>query len=271
MNCTVVLDYASLLNAGLDSNYGQGVFFEQIVESLYSAICEQGDAIIDGGVSHCLHTFNMARIVGPAGQVIGFEAIPKLAMEAAENASSLELHNIKVINKAISDHIGDTTFTHVKLYDGFSGIRQRASIPEEALTTIEKIVVEVTTIDHELAALKSQPRLRFIKLDLEGGEFHALRGAINTLLLHEPFIVFEHGRQQCATTYEYSPEDWFNLFKDINYCLYDLFGRPFTIDNWHQAYIPWYFIAVKRSIDHEFIAAKLPETINFLYSKTYSH
>jgi len=265
------LDYTSLFNAGLDTDYGVGVFFEQIVESLYSAICVQGDAIIDGGVSHGLHTFNMARIAGPAGQVIGFEAIPELAIEAAENASSLELYNIKVINKAISDHIGNTTFTHVKLYDGYSGIRQREAIPEEALSTIEKIDVEVTTIDHELATLESQPRLRFIKLDLEGGEFHALRGAINTLLLHEPFVVFEHGRQQCASTYEYSPEDWFNLFKTVDYSLYDLFGRPFTIDNWHQAYIPWYFIAVKRSIDHEFIAAKLPDMLNLLYSKIYSH
>ena len=265
------MDYESLFNAGLDADYGVGRFYEQIIESLYSAICEQGDAIIDGGVNHGLHTFNMARVVGPTGQVIGFEAIPKLAIAAAENASSLELHNIKVISKAISDHIGDTTFTHVKLYDGYSGIRQRTAIPEEALTTIEQIVVEVTTIDHELATLESQPRLRFIKLDLEGGEFHALRGAINTLLLHEPFVVFEHGRQQCASTYEYSPEDWFNLFKTVDYSLYDLLGRPFTIDKWYEASIPWYFIAAKRSIDLEFIAAKLPDMLNLLYSNTYSH
>ena len=267
----MALNYESFYNIGIDSDYGMGVFFEQIIESLYSAICEQGDALIDGGVNVCQHTFNMARIVGPAGQVIGFEAIPKLAVEAAENASSLELHNIKIVNKAISDYIGNTTFTHVKQLDGYSGIRQRTGIPEEALATIEKIGVEVTTIDHELATLKSQPRLRFIKLDLEGGEFHALRGAINTLLLHEPFVVFENGRQQSALTYEYSPEDWFNLFKNIDYCLYDLFGRPFTIDNWHQESIPWYFIAVKRSIDHEFIEAKLPDMLNLLYSKTYSH
>jgi len=107
-------------------------------------------------------------------------------------------------------------------------------------------VVEVpcTTIDEELDHLGACAVPRVMKLDLEGGELHALMGAVRMPAWQQTFVVFENGRQESAGVYGYSRHDWFAFMRSVNDKIYDLFGRPFGPDEWTKREIPWYFIAV---------------------------
>jgi hypothetical protein len=108
-------------------------------------------------------------------------------------------------------------------------------------------------------------RIRFIKMDLEGGEYHALRGGVSMIRAKRPFIVFENGREKSATLYGYKRADWFDLFASLGYCVFDLFGAPFRPEDWNTAGIPWNFLAVSAGSDDEyFTRERLPLLIREL-------
>jgi FkbM family methyltransferase len=244
-----------------------GVFFELIIEMIYSKTLHEGDLCIDGGVNIGLHTFPMSSFVGPTGVVLGFEALSDLTEQINSKILSKNIDNIKIVNKAIGSNIGITDFIYVKDLTGLSGIKKVSVIPEYALKNIVNLSVPVTTIDHEVGLLDTTKSVRFIKLDLEGGEYDALKGASVIMKNHAPLIVFENNRDQSSTLYGYDKESWFKLFENHEYKLYDLFGREFSPNEWHQADMPWYVIAAKRDIDIQFIKTNLIDCVEELYKK----
>ena len=66
----------------------------------------------------------------------------------------------------------------------------------------------------------------FMKMDLEGGEFAALRGARRILERDKPLIVFEHGGDAIARYNGYQAGDFFDFWSAKGYALFDVFGRP---------------------------------------------
>jgi len=103
---------------------------------------------------------------------------------------------------------------------------------------------------------------RFIKLDLEGGEFHALQGAEQALARSHPVIVFENSREHAARAYGYDRYDYFSFFAGLSYRLYDLFGRPFRLEGWDDQGHPWYFIGVVADgPDEVLVTGSLPRIV----------
>jgi hypothetical protein len=112
-------------------------------------------------------------------------------------------------------------------------------------------------LDDILSAYRQ--RLRFIKLDLEGGEYHAIRGGFSRIREDHPFIVFENGREEAAALYGYSRAEWFDLLASLGYSVFDLFGWPFRPNDWNAPNMPWEFVAVGiGSADEQFAAERLP-------------
>jgi hypothetical protein len=104
-------------------------------------------------------------------------------------------------------------------------------------------------------------------MDLEGGEFHALRGA-TSILRDCPLVILENGRESSANLYGYTSEDWFGLFDTANFAVFDLFGRRFCHNDWHADGMPWYFIAAARgSADERFVQRHTPSLVRRLYWK----
>jgi hypothetical protein len=91
---------------------------------------------------------------------------------------------------------------------GFSGLQQRRDLPGDLVSTVDVIDVPVATLDSLLADRRQ--RVRFVKMDLEGGEFHALQGA-TSILCDRPMVIFENGRERSANLYGYTSNDWFSL------------------------------------------------------------
>jgi len=237
-----------------------GTFFEDIINAIYSVILKPGDLAVDCGANCGLHTFPMSELVGPSGRVVAVEAIPDLAAGLAQRG----FPNVDVKATAIGAATGRASFSVVRDGIGYSGLQQRRDLPGDLAGSVDVIEVPVATLDSLLADRRQ--RVRFVKMDLEGGEFHALQGA-TSILRDRPLVIFEHDRESAAL-YGYTSNDWFSLFDTANFAVFDLFGRPFFRSDWHAGGMPWYFIAAARgSADERFVQRRAPGLVRRLYWK----
>jgi FkbM family methyltransferase len=253
-------EFSRWYDAGLDPARGAGQFFEAIIEAIYAATTPLGGTIVDCGANIGRHTWPMAGVVAAAGKVIAIEAIPTLAQALQAESVRRQLPQVTVVASAVGAAEGTSEFVFVSGADGYSGIRQRSGIPEAMVKTIQKLQVPVETLDHLVERLHLD-RVDFIKMDLEGGEYDALRGAAEIMARHQPLIVFENGRAASASTYSYAMADWFGLFRGRGYATFDLFGRPFSEDLWHSTGVPWYFIAARQPLHLDFVAHQLADIV----------
>lgn len=244
-----------------------GRFFENIITHIYHTILKKGDIVIDGGANYGFHTIPLAQKVTNSGIVFAFEPLQDVSDKLIKKLESLNQSNVILIQKAISDFCGKNSFCHVISASGYSGIKKRQNIPKEHLNNIKIIdSIDITTLDNEISSgkQKNHKPVKFIKLDLEGGEYHAMQGAKKILANDRPVIIFEDGGRQSAETYSYNLSDFDTFFELYSYVTYDLFGRIFKMNNLKNIkHKPWYTIAVPNENMHvnEFIQNKLTQDI----------
>lgn len=214
------------------SDYGSQ--FEILVSLIFHSIVRPGDIVVDGGANAGLHTIPLANLVGADGLVIAVEPIPSVFARLAQQSGTrpVELHQA-----ALGDKPGKCTFvinepnaalSHVKHH------RDKLSVDEKEIT------VECVTLDGLVASRK----ITFIKLDLEGFDFVALRGASNILSDSRPAVVFENSRRWAAECYGYTCDEFFEFFDSLGYSIFDLHGRHFIKECWNDNDIAFEFIAV---------------------------
>jgi len=125
----------------------------------------------------------------PHGRHFAFEPIPDLAQYLRQRFPRVILFEI-----ALSDRSGEAHFCHVVTRPGRSGFRrQKYPRPNEI---VREITVTTDTLDNIVP--KKWP-FRLIKVDVEGAELLVLRGGIQTLQRHRPYILFEHGKKFADT------------------------------------------------------------------------
>lgn len=157
--------------------------------------CLAPDALgVDGGA----HVGDfLARLceIAPQGRHWAFEPLPQLAQRLSSAYPQL-----RVRPWALGAEAGQAQFCHVLNDPAYSGLRRREY--DRPDPEIEQIEVRVVRLDDVLA---EDDAPAFIKLDLEGGEYHALLGARRTLERHRPVVVFEAG-ERSSGHYDVTPE-----------------------------------------------------------------
>jgi FkbM family methyltransferase len=255
------LTFAKWFQAGLNEQLGVGNFFESVIEEVYTLVLRPGDFVIDGGASRGRHTLPLYRSVGHRGLVLAVEAITPLCHALIDRSRAEGLSGVLVFNQVLARQAGRSLFGHVQELDGWSGIVQRQDLPTWAVGSIQWLDLPAITLD-QLIAEQRLPSVRFVKLDLSGGEHQALCGGRAMLKSPTaPLIVFEHGRQASADLYGYGADEWFRLFAESGYQVFDLFGRPFDRAAWDSDGVPWYCIAAKRAEDLRFVRDDLPGVV----------
>ncbi len=120
--------------------------------------------------------------VAPAGPHWAFEPLPAFAARVRAQFPTVTVHEV-----ALAEAPGTATFQHVVSEPAYSGL-QRRDYPQAE--TIEPIIVRTARLDD---LLPDDVPISFVKIDVEGGEFGVLRGAVRTLRRWRPIVVFEHG------------------------------------------------------------------------------
>lgn len=158
--------------------------------------------VIDGGANVGVHTLSFARALTGWGSVHAFEAQERLFYMLAGNVALNNLSNARVYWAALSDRPGnmDMPVVDYEKASNFGGLNLKprkslvdpkgAPVPEGNIGQVVdfKKTVPVACVRIDDMAL---PRLDLLKLDIEGMEPEALRGARQTLERCRPLIFAE--------------------------------------------------------------------------------
>jgi len=139
---------------------------------------EAGDIVIDAGGCYGDTALYFAHEVGIKGRVYSFEFMPEsLAIFQQNMALNRELsQRIDLVRRAVWSQSGAQLF--IEGSGPGTRVRTKASRPDATR-------VETLTID-DLASNKNLNSVDFIKMDIEGAELEALRGAENTIRQFRP-------------------------------------------------------------------------------------
>lgn len=149
-----------------------------------SSICkaDPGDYVIDAGACWGETSLYFAYEVGEIGRVISYEFIPSnIAVFERNLAENTHLaKRITVVPNPIWSNSGQT------LYYVDWGPGSRVSF-EKLRSDFDDTKCQTISIDDTVTTL-SLPRVDFIKMDIEGAEIHALKGAEKTLRQFHPKV-----------------------------------------------------------------------------------
>ncbi len=151
---------------------------------------QPGDAVLDIGANIGFFSVLMASLAGPDGRVVAFEPVPRnlqlLEKTIAENDFG---GRISVVPAAVGEAPGQARLIHLPLEagaanSGGSYLHRDAAAPPAEHQVLDAPQIELDTFD--------LPRpVRFIKIDVEGAEPLAFRGARKLLRTDRPTILCE--------------------------------------------------------------------------------
>ncbi|WP_147289187.1 FkbM family methyltransferase [Helicobacter aurati] len=177
------LSHSKICNLGTYKFYYSlyGVFVNCILEQYayrHLIYAEEGDFVIDGGACYGDTALYFAQKVGQSGKVFSFEFNPRNLKVLHQNlALNPDIANITLFENALYSN------SETKVYHTGSGGGSRVSMDSQpnqdyALTASIDDLVNTGKIE----------RVDFIKMDIEGSELEALKGAEKTLKKYHPKI-----------------------------------------------------------------------------------
>lgn len=181
--------FAARIKALLTGNAGYLPIAAEAEYSHPQVRLRNGEIMIDGGVSDMVdaqRTF--AQSVGTAGAVYGFEPIPDMCRAAAQTLAEFPQYHMQCMG--LGDRCGTVLFENA---------RDSSRVVREATATT--LSCPITTVDQFMRA-NDIPRLDCLKLDVEGSELAALRGAKDTIKRYTPKLII------CLY---HNPEDIFTI------------------------------------------------------------
>jgi FkbM family methyltransferase len=195
--------------------------FEQCVRRVYEAVLLPGQRAVDIGAHTGGHTFPMAHAVTSGGRIDAIEPLPQCC-QSLTNQHQQRPNNfseiITVHQMALSHYQGQADFVVTIDTPGFSGLKERVY---DNPTRLDRIPVRVDTFDR---LFLDWPSLAYVKLDAEGGEYHILRGAAESIDKFRPLVTCEFGVNSISE-YDITPLDMAEFWFARDYKLFDINGR----------------------------------------------
>lgn len=186
-------------------------FKEKQRDRLYSLI-RPGDVVLDVGTNIGETLLHFARLVGETGKAYGFEPDQHNYANVKKNISLNPFKNLQVFNLGVSDKKETVKLFRV---DPHNLGMNRILTDEEASKFDDFTTIEVDTIDNVIAA-NGIDNVDLIKIDIEGYEMHALRGARNLLDSQHPKLFIEVGYTRLLKN-ETSPNEMIAYLQGFGY------------------------------------------------------
>ena len=140
----------------------------------------------------------------PMGQHWAFEPIPELYN--ALKKKYLHTSQCHILNYALSNSIGVSTFNYVVSNPSYSGLKKRDY--DRKHETEKEILVNTVLLDD---LIPDDMPVHLIKIDVEGAELLVLEGAGRIISNYKPLVIFEHGLG-ASDHYGSTPEKIFGFF-----------------------------------------------------------
>jgi len=148
-----------------------GAIFEPDTLDALKRLTKTGDHVLDVGANIGYFTLVLASLVGPSGRVFAIEPQSENFRRLSENVHNNNLQNVSTSHIAVGESEG-TSSLYLSNYNG--GMHR---LYKSVCCTDTSETVLVKTID----SIVQNTRISLIKIDIEGYEYFALKGASNCL------------------------------------------------------------------------------------------
>lgn len=183
--CCVQLDgyrmYVDMTDELVGAEIAKGLYEQHVTRAITAAL-GPGATFLDLGANIGYYSLLAASLVGPGGQVIGFEARPDNVAMAQLSIRENGFRNVRLHALAVADE--DTTLK--MLAPDHTSLSE--VVDAAAVTTDEYVAIPTVALDAMLADLE---RVDVVKMDIDGGELRALRGMQQLLRRYRPTLFFE--------------------------------------------------------------------------------
>ena len=173
-------------------------------------VIKKSDYCFDLGSHIGFFTMLFAKLTGEDGKVFSFEPIKEGYSFQEKSAKKNGFKNVKVFNFALGDEVKEEK-AYVFSDSGMAHFDPTIlGLKEDH----ESDVFVIKTLDSIPEVVKLN-KLDFMKIDIEGFEYKALKGSINTVKRHKPKMLIEiHDQKNYKGVY--------NLLKELGYKFFDL-------------------------------------------------
>ena len=178
---------------------------------IFNMLIDKGDTIIEVGGHIGYISLYFSELVGGSGRVYVFEPGINNLPYIRKNEK-----NIMLVEKAVGNCNGQATFyienlsgqnnSLVKGFDTFYRNRDNAFVKE----TYSESVVDIIKLDNFIDKENIEPN--FIKIDIEGAEFDAIKGMLSYLRKYKPMLMVEVTKNNMEV---------YNIITDIGYIAFD--------------------------------------------------
>ena len=189
----------------LGVNYERQIYLHArdiVLLDVVRRILRPGDVYVDVGANLGVLVLAAAKRISPGGRIFAFEPSPQVCERLEENLELNDVTGVTLIRKACSHERSTAT-----LYNFEDKSHDTASIGRrEDDSVADSVTIETIPIDDVVA---ERPRL--VKIDVEGAEWLALRGAERTLFDGEPPHLIVELNPRASESFGYHPTqvlDW---------------------------------------------------------------
>jgi FkbM family methyltransferase len=170
-----------------------------------------GTTFVDIGASVGFFTLLAATRVGSAGRVYAFEPSPVNCKLLSLSLVANSMANVAIFPAAVSD------VEELLLYDAIGSNGVISTMPTDAGSAndlILRTIVRSVVLDRVLGDLD---RLDVVKIDVEGAEYRALKGATGLLQAKRPLVFSEFAPVRLRQVSGVEPEEYLQLLVGIGY------------------------------------------------------
>lgn len=179
--------------------------YETAVGQVMQATLGEGDTALDIGANQGFFTLLMAGCVGPTGSVHSFEPIPGTRQLLQTNIALNKLDQCHVHGAAVTDEAGE-----LEIWPGPADHSGIASLRPSDQTPALRVPA------WRLDDMTDLPKVRLMKIDVEGAEMRALRGAMDLIERCRPVIVLEVTDEFLGQLGDSAAALW-AMFSDLRY------------------------------------------------------
>lgn len=213
--------------------------FEPHISRIIRSIVNTEDVCIDIGANIGLHTILLSKLVGDEGKVYAFEPVPYNLKKLNTNLSLSRCNNVYIVDKAVADINGEMVINmmHENSYDqGSASLVMNEFLSEESKSLSQSKVKTIKLED--FVEINQLEKINFIKMDIEGFEYWALKCFGKKVLLEmKPKMIIEYNNNRMTflgidnTNFKKLLDDTYDCYE---ICKEDVYDHSFSLE-------PFYF------------------------------
>ena len=169
--------------------------YEPHLQSAIRKYVAAGNTVYDIGANEGYISLSLSKRVGPTGQVIAFEPVPRNLDLLRKNVANNHLTNIRIFDVAASDRRGEAV---VRIAGSFG---MASMMWHKKNSSAVQLVVKTVAID-DLVESGDLDQPQFVKVDVEGAEGLVLPGMYRTLARAKPVLFIESSEAGRETTWK---------------------------------------------------------------------